>query len=222
MYRARCLAYRKTRSYNPSTVIQSYHSAKTINPFSKEQWVAQPFQPHNMPRIAFDAKTHHSLRVVTTTQESTGYWHVIDAKGWTVGRLSQEVCQILQGKHRVDYKHSALVGDNVILVNAIHIFYSGHTWDTKIYRFWRTRKVDPRGPKIITAKKLMFLNPSMILNMAIKRMLPNNYLRSNWLRKVYTYPGAIHPHWGVPQVIVPTPPPREEALKAVFSITPAL
>lgn len=221
MFRSSFVAYRKTRSFNPSTVLQSYHSAKTINPFSKEQWIAQPFQPQNMPQVAVDAKTHDSLGVVTCTQESTGFWHIIDAKGWTVGGLSQEVAQILQGKHRVDYAPNKLVGDSVILVNAIHIKFPGHLWDTKIYRFWRTRKLDPRGPKIITAKKLMFLNPSMILNMSIKRMLPNNFLRTNWLRKLYVYPGAIHPHWGVPQVIVPSPPPRKEALIPCFTVTPS-
>lgn len=222
MHRTLSCAYRRTKNYNPSAVLQSYHSAKSINPFSNEQWVAQPFQPHNMPRIGMDTKPHHSLGVVTTTKGSTGYWHVVDAKGWTVGRLSRELSLLLMGKHRADYKPNAIMGDSVIVVNAIHVKFAGHTWDTKIYRFWRTRKTDPRGPKIITAKRLMFLNPSMILNMAVKRMLPNNYLRSNWLRRIYVYPGAIHPHWEIPQVVVPRPALREEALKPTFTITPAL
>merc|ERR1712176_302917 len=81
----------------------------------------------------------------------------------------------------------------------------------------RNRKSDPRGPKVITATRLMMLNPSIVLSMAVKRMLPNNYIRSNYLRKFYCYPGAIHPHWGVPQVVVPAET-RTEAVRPAFSV----
>jgi ribosomal protein L13 len=110
----------------------------------------------------------------------------------------------------------------VILVNAIHATLPGHTWDTKVYKFWRTRKSDPRGPKIITAKSLMFRNPSMIFYLALKRMLPNNFKRNNLLRQTYIYPGAIHPHWGIPQVVVRESemPKPTEPVPNVFSIFP--
>lgn len=158
-----------------------------------------------MPTVHKDAKPHESLKAVTHyCEDKSAFFHVIDCKGWGVGKLAQNVVRLLQGKHRADYKAGALCGDSVILVNAIHVQFPGHTWDTKVYRFWRTRKTDPRGPKTVTAKRLMYLNPSMIMNMAIKRMLPNTFLRSNWYRMCYVYPGAIHPHWGIPQVVVPT------------------
>ena len=110
------------------------------------------------------------------------------------------------GKHRVDTMGGRLCGDNIIVVNAVHLHFKGTTWDTKIYKFWRTRKTDPRGAKIYTAKTLMHLNPSMILSMAVRRALPNSCLRNLAMRKFYCYPGAIHPHWGIPQVILPKPP----------------
>merc|ERR1711934_571110 len=75
-----------------------------------------------------------------------------------------------------------------------------HTWDTKIYRFWRNRRADPRGPKGITATRMMVLNPAMVVNQAVKGMLPKNFIRNNLMRRLYVYPGAIHPHWGIPQV----------------------
>merc|ERR1712039_220955 len=128
---------------------------------------------------------------------------------------------LLQGKHRTDFVANQVIGDSVIVFNAIHVFFPGHTWDTKIYRFYRNRRSDPRGPKIITATRLMMLNPAMILNMAVKRMLPNNYLRSNRLRKFYCSPGAIHPHWGIPQVVVPTEQ-RPSMISPAFSVQAAL
>ena len=56
----------------------------------------------------------------------------------------------------------------------------------------------------MTAKTLFYLNPAMILNIAVKRMLPRNLLRNNLMRMLFCYPGAIHPHEGVPQVVLPT------------------
>jgi large subunit ribosomal protein L13 len=60
----------------------------------------------------------------------------------------------------------------------------------------------------------------MIFYLALKRMLPHNFKRNNLLRQTYIYPGAIHPHWGVPQVVVPeTQVPKQTSLvKDVFSI----
>ena len=121
-----------------------------------------------------------------------------------MGKLAQKCVHLLQGKHKVDFRPGVIQGDSIILVNAIHVTFPGHTWDTKMYRFWRGRKSDPRGPRIITAKRLMFLNPSMIMNMAVKRMLPNNFTRSVMYRRFLVYPGAIHPHWNIPQVQVPS------------------
>eukprot|EP00747_Dinoflagellata_sp_TGD_P165477 gnl/TRDRNA2_/TRDRNA2_186789_c0_seq1.p1 gnl/TRDRNA2_/TRDRNA2_186789_c0~~gnl/TRDRNA2_/TRDRNA2_186789_c0_seq1.p1 ORF type:complete len:226 (-),score=24.40 gnl/TRDRNA2_/TRDRNA2_186789_c0_seq1:111-788(-) len=204
------------RTFNPATTWQSFHDVKEINPFAKYQWISQPFPDYNMPKVAPDAKPHRSLRAISHEDEK-GFWHVIDAKNRSVGQLAMNICNLLRGKHRVDFAANRICGDSVIVVNAIHVFFPGHTWDTKIYRFWRTRKSDPRGAKVYTATRLMYLNPSMILNMAVKRMLPNNYLRSNWLRRFYCYPGAIHPHWGIPQVIVPVEPSRQ-AMPNAFSV----
>lgn len=174
-----------------------------INPLAdKFQWISQPFMNKNMPKIAVDAKPHTSLKAITAETER-GRWFIIDAAGLSVGRLSQLIVRMLQGKYRADYLPQKHNGDQVIVVNAIHQVFPGHTWDTRVYKFYRNRKADPRGPKILTAKTMMYLNPAMILNLAVKRMLCNNFHRNVYLRKMYVYPGAIHPHWGVPQVIVP-------------------
>ena len=213
----------KRRGWNPGHSRHSFHYSE-VNPFADTQWIAKPFAPHNMPSVSVHAEKHVSLKAISVKRE-TGIWHVIDLQELSVGRAAQFVARLLLGKHRVDYLPSRSCGDSVILVNAIHATLPGHTWDTKVYKFWRTRKSDPRGPKIITAKSLMFRNPSMIFYLALKRMLPNNFKRNNLLRQTFIYPGAIHPHWGVPQVIVPEstlkPQKLDESLaKNVFSIFP--
>ncbi|OEH76753.1 50s ribosomal protein l13 [Cyclospora cayetanensis] len=95
------------------------------------------------------------------------------------------------------------------------------------------RAAHPGGPKVVTAKTLMARNPSMIvsptggeivegkgggINLAVKRMLPNNRLRQLFYRRLFVYPGALHPHWQLPQVVVPAQPPPE-APCCPFSLT---
>lgn len=208
----------KRRGFGPGNDRSSFHYSD-INPFSDNQWMAQPFAPHNMPSVSVHAEKHVSLKAISVKREN-GIWHVIDLAGLSVGRAAQFVARLLLGKHRVDYMPTKICGDSVILVNAIHATLPGHTWDTKVYKFWRTRKSDPRGPKLITAKSLMFRNPSMIFYLALKRMLPNNFKRNNLLRQTYIYPGAIHPHWGVPQVVVPEKqmPKETTQVKDIFEI----
>mmetsp|Transcript_66416 Transcript_66416/g.137802 ORF Transcript_66416/g.137802 Transcript_66416/m.137802 type:complete len:229 (+) Transcript_66416:83-769(+) len=202
MFRSAARWVRKVRRTDPSRTWQSFRDAKVINPFAEYQWTSQPYPDYNMPRVADDARPHRTLKAISHHDEK-GWWHIIDAKGRDVGKLAAFASRLLQGKHRCDYAPDRVKGDSVIIVNAIHLHFPGHTWDTKIYRFYRNRKTDPRGPKVVTATRLMMLNPSIVISQAVKGMLPKNLLRPNWLRRLYCYPGAIHPHWGIPQVIVP-------------------
>jgi large subunit ribosomal protein L13 len=55
----------------------------------------------------------------------------------TVGGLAQRITQLLEGKHKVCYTPQNVQGDSVIVVNAIHVVFPGHTWDTKVYKFPR-------------------------------------------------------------------------------------
>ncbi|CDR95757.1 50S ribosomal protein L13, putative [Babesia bigemina] len=185
---------------------QGFHESP-VNPFAKVQWVSTPFLKKNMPTVSPLATPHRSLGVVTVMDTPTGHWHVIDADGKTVGGVASHIAVLLQGKHLPTYDSTRVSGDNVIVVNAVRVVMNGHSWDTKVYKF--DRKAHPKGPKIITAKTVMARNPAMIspdptqINMAVKRMLPRNKLRPLWYRRLFVYGGAIHPHWDIPQVVVP-------------------
>ncbi|BAM38866.1 ribosomal protein L13 [Theileria orientalis strain Shintoku] len=178
----------------------SFHEG-TVNPFSKVQWVSKPFLKKNLPTISPLATPHQSLGAITHMDTTAGNWHIIDAANKTVGSIASHVSVILQGKHLPTYQPNRITGDNVIIVNAVNVTMNGHTWDTKVYKF--DRKAHPKGPKVVTAKTIMARNPAMILNLAIKRMLPRNKLRPLMYRRLFIYGGAIHPHWGIPQVVVP-------------------
>ncbi|SJK85879.1 large subunit ribosomal protein L13 [Babesia microti strain RI] len=179
---------------------QSFHESP-INPFANQQWVSTPFLKRNMPSESPLAAKHESKGAITILNTPKGNWHIIDLKGKTVGGAAAHIAKLLQGKHNPTFTPNEVCGDNVIAVNAVHLTMNGHSWDTKVYKFHR--KADSRGPKIVTAKTVMANNPAMILNLAVKRMLPPSRLRNIWYRKLYVYGGAIHPHWDIPQVIVP-------------------
>jgi len=216
MFRSVQRCMRKKRRIDPSRTWQSFRDAKVINPFAEYQWTSTPYPEYNMPKVAPDAKPHKTLRAVSH-KDDRGWWHIIDAKNRNVGKLAAFCSRLLQGKHRRDYQQHQVTGDSVIVVNAINVQFPGHTWDTKIYRFYRNRFTDPRGPKIITATRLMMLNPGIILSRAVKGMLPKNLLRPNWLRRLYVYPGAIHPHWDIPQAVVPIEK-RPEVVPRAFTV----
>ncbi|EDO06931.1 Ribosomal protein L13 family protein [Babesia bovis T2Bo] len=187
---------------------QGYHEGN-IDPFAKVQWISQPFLNGNMPTVSPLAPAHRSLGVVTVTDTPTGNWHIIDAAEKTVGAIASHIAVILQGKHLPTYDSAKVSGDNVIVVNAVRVLMNGHSWDTKVYKF--DRKAHPKGPKIITAKTMMARNPAMIINLAVKRMLPRNKLRPFWYRRLFVYGGALHPHWNIPQVVVPVVPEKAKS-----------
>ena len=60
-------------------------------------------------------------------------WHVIDADGETLGRLSSRIATLLQGKHKPVYVAHLNTGDYVIVINAEKIRVTGRKLEQKIY-----------------------------------------------------------------------------------------
>ena len=60
-------------------------------------------------------------------------WYVVDATGYTLGRLSSEIAKVLRGKNKPTYTPHIDTGDYVIVINAEHIKVTGKKLDQKIY-----------------------------------------------------------------------------------------
>ena len=60
-------------------------------------------------------------------------WYVVDATGYTLGRLTSEVAKILRGKNKPIYTPHIDCGDYVIVTNASKIKVTGKKLDQKIY-----------------------------------------------------------------------------------------
>ncbi|MBQ6071883.1 MAG: 50S ribosomal protein L13 [Bacteroidales bacterium] len=118
-------------------------------------------------------------------------WVLIDAQEEVVGRLATVVARILKGKNKPYYTPHFDCGDNVIIINAEKVRFTGHKWNDKQYVHHTTY---PGGQRFATPREVMRKYPERILEHAIKGMLPKNRLGSQLFRNLHVYVGPNHPH----------------------------
>ncbi|HPT78738.1 MAG TPA: 50S ribosomal protein L13 [Candidatus Atribacteria bacterium] len=118
-------------------------------------------------------------------------WYVVDAKGKTLGRLSSEIAKILRGKHKPTYTPHVDTGDFVIVVNAAQVEVTGRKADKKLYRHHTHY---PGGLKEITFSDLIEKDPTRVIYLAVKGMLPKGPLGRKMLKKLKVYAGPTHKH----------------------------
>jgi large subunit ribosomal protein L13 len=123
-----------------------------------------------------------------TVQKS---WRVVDAEGQSLGRLAAEVATVLMGKHRPEYTPHVDSGDYVVVLNAKKVVLTGNKADQKLHR-WYTGY--PDGLKTQTYGQVRESKPEVLIQQAVKRMLPKNRLGRVMLGNMKVYPGAEHPH----------------------------
>jgi len=119
-------------------------------------------------------------------------WVVVDADSKVLGRLSTEVAMILRGKRKPGYTPHVDCGDNVIVINADKVLLSGKKWTDKVY----VRHTGyPGGQRFETPNEVKSRKSSTILvEKAVRGMLPKNRLGRELFRNLYVYEGAEHPH----------------------------
>lgn len=118
-------------------------------------------------------------------------WVVVDAQAAVLGRFASEVAKILRGKHKPYYTPHVDCGDNVIVINADKVRLTGRKMDEKIY----VRHTGyPGGQRISTPKLLKAKSPSILVEKAVRGMLPKTRLGSQLYRNLFVYNGPEHPH----------------------------
>jgi large subunit ribosomal protein L13 len=118
-------------------------------------------------------------------------WHLIDAKGKTVGRLASTIANLLRGKNNPAFSPHLDCGDFVVVVNARHLVFSGKKLRDKTY--YRHTEY-PGGIRTVSAEQLLTTRPEEILKKAISGMLPKTPLGRQLSGKVKIYPDTEHPH----------------------------
>ena len=118
-------------------------------------------------------------------------WHLIDAEGKTLGRLSTEIAKLLRGKHKVTFTPHVDGGDYVVVINADKIEVTGKKRDNKVYRH-HTGYIG--GLKEINFKKLQEKKPEEIIRLSVSGMLPKNKLRAPMMKRLRIFAGSEHIH----------------------------
>ena len=130
--------------------------------------------------------------ISTKQSEVNKKWILIDASNLVVGRLAAFVANRLRGKHLPSYTPHVDDGDNVIIINADKVHFTGSKLSDKIY-YKHTGY--PGGIKSITAKKVLEgKNPDRLVRLAVKRMIPSGPLGRKQLSNMKVYVGSNHPH----------------------------
>jgi len=119
-------------------------------------------------------------------------WIVIDAQGLVVGRLAALIATRLKGKHKSIYTPHVDCGDNIIVVNADKVVFTGRKFEDKRY-YWHTGfpgGIKQRSPRQILEGRF----PERVIEKAVERMLARGPLQRKLMRNLKVYAGATHPH----------------------------
>lgn len=118
-------------------------------------------------------------------------WVVVDADSKVLGRLASEVAKMIRGKHKPSYTPHVDCGDNVIVINADKVRMTGKKWDDRVYLRYTGY---PGGQRKTTPRQLKDKSSTLLVERAVRGMLPKNRLGRSLFNNLKVYAGAEHPH----------------------------
>ena len=131
-------------------------------------------------------KTQYANKATVNKQ-----WVLIDAQAAIVGRVSTKIASMLRGKHKTNFTPNVDCGDNVIVINASKVRFTGNKMSDKQYV---RHTGHPGGQRFATPKELLQKRPNRVIEHAVKGMLPKNRLGRELFTNMNVYEGAEHPH----------------------------
>ena len=119
-------------------------------------------------------------------------WILIDADGLVVGRLATVVATRLRGKHKPSFTPHLDCGDNIIVINAEKVVFTGRKRQNKTYY---RHTGHPGGIKERKAHQILDGKfPERVVEDAVRRMIPGGVLKRDLMRNLRIYKGEKHPH----------------------------
>ena len=129
--------------------------------------------------------------VMHSSETADRQWVILDVNDKVLGRVATQIASVLRGKHKPTFTPHAETGDFVIVINAEKIKLTGKKWDDKKVIH---HTMFPGGLKVASAKATHDKHPTLLLEEAVRRMLPRTPLGRSLMRKLKIYAGADHPH----------------------------
>src|SRR5438094_5520476 len=118
-------------------------------------------------------------------------WWVIDASDQVLGRVAVKAANLLRGKEKTIYTPHVDTGDFVIVINAEKVRLSGKKEEQKSYMSF-SGFVGGHKTENVRARRLR--HPELLVERAIRGMIPHNKLGRAVYRKLKVYRGDLHPH----------------------------
>lgn len=118
-------------------------------------------------------------------------WYILDLEDMTLGRAASAIAMVLNGKHKPDFIPYDDNGDFVVVINASKVKVTGLKEFNKMYY---SHSGYPGSLKETTFEQMMKKDPRRVVELAVKRMLPQNKLCRRYMRKLKVYRGDEHPH----------------------------
>jgi large subunit ribosomal protein L13 len=118
-------------------------------------------------------------------------WYVIDAEGKTLGRMATEIARRLRGKHKPEFTPHVDTGDYIVVINAEKVNVTGNKRKDKMYY---RHSGYPGGLKQANFEIMITSKPAVVIELAVKGMLPKGPLGRAMYSKLKVYAGNEHPH----------------------------
>jgi large subunit ribosomal protein L13 len=124
-------------------------------------------------------------------EEQKPRWFVIDANGKVLGKVAVKAANILRGKVKPTFTEHVDAGDFVIVVNAQKVVLTGKK---EVQKTYMTYSQYPGKEKRRTVKQVRASHPELLIERAVKGMIPHNRLGRAIITKLKVYGGPTHPH----------------------------
>lgn len=128
---------------------------------------------------------------MTNKATASKNWVVVDAEGKVLGRLASEVAKVIRGKHKPGYTPNTDCGDNVVVINSDKVKMTGKKWTDKKYI---SHTGYPGGQREQTPNEVLAKSSTILVERAVRGMLPKNRLGRALFGNLYVYEGAEHKH----------------------------
>jgi large subunit ribosomal protein L13 len=123
--------------------------------------------------------------------EVSRQWWLIDAKDQVLGSVAVRAANLLRGKEKPIFTPHVDTGDFVIVINAEKVRLTGKKEESKTYMSF-SGYVGGHKSENVRARRLR--HPELLIERAVRGMIPHNRLGRAVYRKLKVYRGESHPH----------------------------
>jgi large subunit ribosomal protein L13 len=118
-------------------------------------------------------------------------WWIIDAQDQVLGRVAVKAANLLRGKEKPIFTPHVDTGDFVVVINADKVRLTGKKEEQKSYMSF-SGFVGGHKSENVRARRAR--HPELLVEQAVRGMIPHNRLGRATYRKLKVYAGAEHPH----------------------------